>query len=95
VTLAPAKKFANNALMCACAMQSICLKLAKEPSLAADFKAQVARLLPQARATLEAGLRATMATAASPASNRSRAASGSSAGAGRRKPAIALRTDFG
>lgn len=39
----------------------ICLKLAKDPKLSGDFKAQVARLTPESLATLQAGLRAAMA----------------------------------
>ena len=73
-------------------LAQICLKLAKDPKLQADFKAQVARLPPDALATLQAGLRAAMSTgvAASPV-RRGRATPTSSA----RKPAIALRMDFG
>ena len=80
----------------------LCLSLAKDASLAADFKVQVGRLTPDLRATLEEGLRAAMSGGASPAGTpRSRAGSTGSSRSGatptpRRgaKPAIALKMDF-
>ena len=80
----------------------LCLSLAKDASLAADFKVQVGRLTPDFRATLEEGLRAAMSGGASPAgtpksrvgstgSSRSGATSTPRRGA---KPAIALKMDF-
>ena len=78
----------------------LCLSLAKDTNLAADFKAQVARLTPELRATLERGLRAAMTSGASPA-NTPRGRSGSTGSAGskggatpRAAPKIALKMDF-
>lgn len=79
----------------------LCLSLAKDATLAADFKVQVGRLTPDLRSTLEQGLRTAMSGAASPAGTpRARAGSADSARSGgatpRRgtKPAIALKMDF-
>ncbi len=79
----------------------LCLSLAKDAILAADFKLQVGRLTPELRTTLEQGLRAAMSSGASPAGTpRARAGSAGSNRSGgatpRRgtKPAIALKMDF-
>lgn len=79
----------------------LCLSLAKDATLAADFKLQVGRLTPDLRTTLEQGLRAVMSGGASPAGTpRARAGSAGSNRSGgatpRRgtKPAIALKMDF-
>eukprot|EP01043_Picozoa_sp_COSAG02_P027363 COSAG02_NODE_1611_length_11677_cov_2.985662_9_plen_321_part_00 len=79
----------------------LCLSLAKDATLAADFKLQVGRLTPELRTTLEQGLRAAMSGGASPAGTpRARAGSAGSNRSGgatpRRgtKPAIALKMDF-
>ena len=80
----------------------LCLSLAKDANLAADFKAQVARLTPELRATLERGLRAAMTSGASPA-NTPRGRSGLTGSTGSKggvtprsvaKPKIALKMDF-
>jgi hypothetical protein len=80
----------------------LCLSLAKDATLAGDFKLQAGRLTPELRATLEGGLRSAMAGAASPGPS-PRARAGSTGSAGSRggatprraaKPAIALKMDF-